>query len=221
MFDLLNYIEKEIISLLGDNVDIADFLVGEIKIYRQYWQKYQCDRTRSPLYTSDTHLYETHEFHLHNGGIVTISWDIEVLYSYAKKYNIPISHYSLNNFNLLLKQDLLNSADEFKRISNIVKHPYNHAYDTLLIIDFKPLSCCLFLDGRHRYIEYTKFNPNSAIPFYLLNDELCMTAILTKSELVTYIILHNISVINNFIMGKSDLSSIINLSRCLEPNYPK
>ena len=106
-------------------------------------------------------------------------------------------------------------------ISNIVKHPYNHAYDTLLIIDFKPLSCCLFLDGRHRYIEYTKFNPNSAIPFYLLNDELCMTAILTKSELVTYIILHNISVINNFIMGKSDLSSIINLSRCLEPNYPK
>lgn len=150
MFDFLNYIENEIISLLGDNVDIADFLVGEIKIYRQYWQKYQCDRTRSPLYTSDTHLYETHEFHLHNGGIVTISWDIEVLYSYAKKYNIPISHYSLNNFNLLLKQDLLNSADEFKRISNIVKHPYNHAYDTLLIIDFKPLSCCLFLDGRHR-----------------------------------------------------------------------
>lgn len=52
MFDFLNYIENEIISLLGDNVDIADFLVGEIKIYRQYWQKYQCDRTRSPLYTS-------------------------------------------------------------------------------------------------------------------------------------------------------------------------
>ena len=48
MFDFLNYIENEIISLLGDNVDIADFLVGEIKIYRQYWQKYQCDRTRSP-----------------------------------------------------------------------------------------------------------------------------------------------------------------------------
>ena len=41
MFDFLNYIENEIISLLGDNVDIADFLVGEIKIYRQYWQKYQ------------------------------------------------------------------------------------------------------------------------------------------------------------------------------------
>lgn len=31
MFDFLNYIENEIISLLGDNVDIADFLVGEIK----------------------------------------------------------------------------------------------------------------------------------------------------------------------------------------------
>lgn len=29
MFDFLNYIENEIISLLGDNVDIADFLVGE------------------------------------------------------------------------------------------------------------------------------------------------------------------------------------------------
>ena len=65
------------------------------------------------------------------------------------------------------------------------------------------------------------FSAYFTIPFYLLNDELCMTAILTKSELVTYIILHNISVINNFIMGKSDLSSIINLSRCLEPNYPK
>lgn len=31
MFDFLNYIENEIISLLGDNVDIADFLVGEIR----------------------------------------------------------------------------------------------------------------------------------------------------------------------------------------------
>lgn len=31
MFDFLNYIENEIISLLGDNVDIADFLVGENK----------------------------------------------------------------------------------------------------------------------------------------------------------------------------------------------
>lgn len=29
MFDFLNYIENEIISLLGDNVDIADFLLAK------------------------------------------------------------------------------------------------------------------------------------------------------------------------------------------------
>lgn len=207
----LDYIITELSKI--EEKEISEELIKEINLYKEYWSKYSTDNSRSPLYESTPNLFNVHNFDLPTGESVYISWDVDGLYEVAKK--APINQASLFEFERLLSNDLIASADEFSRISSEVNSVYKHKYEPVLVIYFKPTQNALLLDGRHRYIEFKKFKSLEKIPFYYLDDEMCFTNILFKNGLLAYIILHNIEVINNFITGQETLERILNIKNCM------
>lgn len=212
MTKYLNYVKLELNKI--DEPEISEILITEIETYQKYWKKYAADSTCSPFYNSITGQYDRHIFHLHTGESISIRWDIDKLYKYAMSY-LPITNISLSEFDSLTYSDRLTSADEFSRIYNEISTIHNHKYFPILAINFKPTREVLILDGRHRYIEYKKFKPYSSLPIYILDDEACFTSIIHKNELLGYIILHNIEVINDFLLCQGTLERIMNLKNCM------
>lgn len=211
MLKYLDYIITELSKI--EEKDISEALINEVNLYKEYWNKYSTDNSRNPLYNSIPSLYDTHNFDLPTGESVSISWDIDGLYNVAKQ--APINQASLSDFEGLLFNDLIASADEILRVSHEVNSIHKHKYEPILVIYFKPMQNALLLDGRHRYIEFKKLKSSELIPFYYLDDEMCFTNILLKKELLTYIILHNIEVINNFMMGQETLERMLNIENCM------
>lgn len=123
---------------------------------------------------------------------------------------------SLEQFEHLLQIDINESLEEFNIIKQTVKSIYQHTYDAILIINFKPTNSFLFLDGRHRFIEHQKFNPTKNINAYIIDDEKCIDCILKKNELVSYIILHNIKEISDYITFQSNYINLFNLEHYLK-----
>ena len=212
MLKYLDYIRLELPKLITQK-DILDFLINEITLYKNYWKKFSNDNSRSPLYKSVPTLYNTHNINLPTNETVSISWDIDQLYNIVKQ--APIHQVPLSTFEELLYDDLTASVDEFSRISQKVDSIYPHKYAPLLVICFKPTQNALLFDDRHRYIEHKKFKSSKLIPFYYLDDEMCFTSILLKKELLTYIILHNIEIINNYITGRGTLERLIDIKNCM------
>lgn len=212
MVKYLNYIYTEL-SKIKEN-EIVDILLPEILIYQKYWKKYSCDNSRNPFYKEIPDSYNTHHFILPTAENVSISWDIDKLYKLSE--NIFLNYLSLAEFETLIQHDLTASKDEFESISQEVNTINTHRYKPILVMHFKPTNNDILIDGRHRYIEYKKLKSSEKIPFYHLDDEMCITSILTKRELLTYIILHNIEIINNYITGQGTLKKIINIKNCME-----
>lgn len=211
MLKYLDYVKTELSKI--EEKEIAYALINEINLYKDYWEKYSSDNSRNPLYHSVPNLYNTHNISLHTGETVSISWDIDQLYTVAQK--APVNQVHLSDFESLLHDDLVASDDEFTRVFQEVDSVHTHKYEPILTICFKPTHSVLLVDGRHRYTEYKKFKSSELVPFYYLDDEMCFTNILLKKELLTYIILHNIEVINNFITGQGTLDRILNLKNCM------
>lgn len=207
----LDYIITEVLKI--EEKEVSERLIIELNLYKEYWEKYSKDNSLSPLYKSMPILFDKHNFDLPTGESVSISWDIDGLYKLANQ--APINQASLSDFEKLLLNDLIASSDEISKISYKVNSIYKHKYNPVLVICFKPTQNALLLDGRHRYIEFKKFKSFETIPFYYLDDEMCFTNIIFKNELLTYIILHNIEVINNFITGQETLERLLNIKNCM------
>lgn len=76
----------------------------------------------------------------------------------------------------------------------VSKHKHNSQF--LIIMYHFPSDKWLLLDGRHRFIEYEKFNPNEErVPVLIVNSEMLLPAIINKSGLIAYCIQHNIYVL--------------------------
>ena len=211
MLKYLNYVHTELSKI--KETEITNILLPEILTYQKYWEKYSCNNFSSPFYKGTPDSYNTHHFILPTEENVSISWDIDKLYKLSEKTSI--NYLSLSKFEALLCHDLTASNDEFINITRKVKTINSHRYKPALVIHFKPTHNDILIDGRHRYIEYKKFKPSEKIPFYYLDDEICITSILTKRELLTYIILHNIEIINDYITGQGTLEKIINIKNCM------
>lgn len=213
MIKYLDYITKELNKI--EVKEIAEFLIAEVNLYKEYWKKYSSDNIPNPHYQGKGDLYyNTHNFHFQTGETVTISWDIEQLYKIAQA--APIYYASLSEFEELLHDDLDATKEELLRINDIVKVEHNHKHTPLLLIYFKPTNSTILVDGRHRYIEHKKFKPSEKIPFYYLSDEICFTNILLRRQLLAYIIMHNIEVINEFLEGKGEFERMINIKACMK-----
>lgn len=212
MLKYLDYVLSVIQTI--DEVNAKRTLSDEINIYKEYWKKYNSDTSRNSLYNSVPELYDRHYFFLPTDETVTISWDIEQLYEVANS-SIKSTYLSLIEFEKLTETDRINAYDELKRIDREVISLYPHTHTSILLINFKPTNNLIIIDGRHRYMEYKKLKPNELLPVYILDDEQCFSNIFLKNDFLSYIILHNIEVINNFLLGKESLSRIINLKRCI------
>lgn len=212
MLKYLNYI-KSVVSTIYD-IELRKVLEKEVEIYMDYWLSFASSTSRSPLYHSTPLLCDEHFFHLPTGNTVSISWDICKLYSYAENM-LEINFLSLNEFESMTLIDRENSGNEFEVIANEVRSIQEHKYVPILTMNFKPTNNILILDGRHRYEEYRKFKRQSLLPTYLLDDEDSLSSIIQKNDLLTYILLHNIEVINNFLLGRESLDRIMNLERCM------
>lgn len=209
MLKYLNYV----LSFLHSNNIYSGVLPDEINIYKEYWLKYNADNSISPLYNSIPDECDCHCFILPTNEKIFIRWDIEQLYQIVGS---NIHHISLAMFENLIEMDLKNTTEEISRIHNLVNTLHNHRHVPILLLHFKPTNNFIILDGRHRYIEYKKFKQHTNLPVYILNDEQCFTSIIYKKDLLSYIILHNIEVINSFILGKESLTKLLNLKKCLE-----
>ena len=211
MLKYLNYVTAELSKL--PQKDISDALISEVNLYKEYWKKYSTDNSRNPLYQSAPSMYNRHTINLHTNEAVSISWDVRQLYGIAQ--HMPIKQASLRDFETLLHHDLVASANEISRISHKINSIHTHQYNPILVMNFKPIKNSLLIDGRHRYVEYKKFNSSQLLPYYVIDDELCFSSILFKKELLSYIILHNIEIIDSFIIGQGTLERLLNLKKCM------
>lgn len=214
MLKYLNCIKSQLRDLLSDDKEICNALIDEINTYYDYSKKYSSDISRSPLYKSTPQLYNIHNFNLPEDEPITISWDVDFLYKLSQHY-YPIEYMSLYEFEKYLSHDISSTQNELDRIDKEITSLHNHTYTPILIIDFKPFETPLIIDGRHRYIEYKRLKSSHNIPCYIIDDEFAIQGIMTKKDLVNYIILHNISTINNYITGKGSMDRIISLKVCM------
>ena len=92
----------------------------------------------------------------------------------------------------------------------------NHIYKAPLtihfIIDFKPLSCCLFLDGRHRYIEAEAFSLNKKLPVIHLHSDEIISALVDLNSFLNYIIVRNIKVFYDCVFGGKSMRPLLQFS---------
>ena len=58
-------------------------------------------------------------------------------------------------------------------------------------------------------MEYKKFKTNELLPVYIIQDEDAISSILHKTDLLSYIILHNIRVINDYIFKNRSLNDLV------------
>ena len=58
-------------------------------------------------------------------------------------------------------------------------------------------------------MEYKKFKTNELLPVYIIQDEDAISSILHKKDLLSYIILHNIKVINDYIFKNRSLNDLV------------
>lgn len=127
--------------------------------------------------------------------MITISWDVQKVFAYAQQNN-TIDYYSLDELNSLLYKDITSSIDEFQRIATKIVYQHKNQINPLLVMYFAPMGLYIFLDGRHRFIEFMKYKQNQLIPVYTVRDDECSKFILHANEYVIYAILHNLHCMN-------------------------
>ena len=194
--------------------DDIPILCNEINLYKEYWNKHCNDSSQSPLYHSVPKSYDRHTINLPTKEVISISWDIEKIYNLAYSQIKP-QFITIEQFDEATNLDRLNSFDELSFIKGKVNSIHSHNHIPILLIDFKPIDTILILDGRHRYIEHKKFKNSQLIPVYLINDESCIESIILTKELLSYCILHNIFVINNYLCVKGTLERMLNIKNII------
>lgn len=212
MTNYLNYIEQEILK--STNTYKKDHALKQIALYKKYWEYYKYDLTQNPLNTYALDLYDKREFSFHTNEQIEIRWNVDGLYLHAID-NLVLEYLDIQEFETLIYDDLVSSFIQLNSISQKVQTLHKHLYNPLLIMNFKPMNQYLILDGRHRYIEYKKFKKDEKIPVYVVEDKDCISYILHKNELVAYIILHNIKVLNDYLFLNSDIVELIDIEKII------
>lgn len=142
--------------------------------------------------THDEHIY-----HFSEDIDITICYSIPIIRNIASKENEKyISFESLRN---LLSYDLEQSKEHMDVLRRKIVEKRKHDSKFLIIMYHAPQEKWLLLDGRHRFIEYEKFNPNEAkIPVLVVDSEWLMGAILNRSGFIAYCVQHNLYILRKY-----------------------
>lgn len=210
MLKYLTYIENEFLNI---NINNPNELLSELNLYKKMYCKYKGTTMHNPLYLGNMTSLDVHNFLLPTNESFTISWDIDLIYQ--KFSNYQTTHFlSLEDFNSLFRSDIENSNSELKKIYKKVKHIHSHTYNDILTLYFSPFDCNLILDGRHRYIEFAKLNPNQLINISYFNSNDVIDCIVSAFDLVQYIIINNIYELYNFLFKDGSLEQMISFEKC-------
>ena len=202
---MVEYLKIVKSALLNDEENRRQ-LAGEIDTYIRKYRKARQTIQANPMHTNSTGEINTHSFVFPTGEEISISWDIGQIRSDIK--NNSIQYLALPRLKEIIQADLAASIDEFIDIGNEVVSVKHHLDEPLIVMDFKPQRSYLLIDGRHRFVEYAKFNQKSLIPCYFIDSEDCCKNIILKRDLIIYKILKNIWVVKRYMEGESCLAEL-------------
>ncbi len=102
----------------------------------------------------------------------------------------------------MLSYDIEQSREEFDVLRTQIVCRQKHNSQFLIIMYHVPSGKWLLLDGRHRFVEYEKFQPDEKnVPVLVVNSEMLYSAIINKSGFIAYSVQHNRYVYLNYPIG--------------------
>lgn len=99
---------------------------------------------------------------------------------------------NFEELSVILSNDYSVSTQGLSDIYNNIEKPISHNTDSLLIMYYYPLDKYLLLDGRHRYVEYLKFNLTKPIRVKFVSSEEIRDTIMNHQGFLAYCIHYNL-----------------------------
>lgn len=109
-----------------------------------------------------------------------------------------IEHISFRLLKTLIEEDLSVSKQNFDELRKMIIKGYAHKEKHLLLMYYPPMDRYVLTDGKHRFIEYEKFDCGSLdVPVKVIFSDEMIPAIINKSGRYCYIAVHNEYVMRN------------------------
>lgn len=141
--------------------------------------------------THDEHIY-----HFPDNIDINIQYSIPIIRLLAEKERE--TYIPFRKLKELLSFDIEQSREEFDNIRTLIARKQKHDAKFLIIMYHIPSDKWLLLDGRHRFVEYEKFEPDEEqVPVLVVNSEMLLPAIINKNGFIAYCIQHNLYVLQS------------------------
>lgn len=188
--------------------NILNYLAIKIagKYYRKILRSIK-DNEHASEYIDDPALvlmdqhHDDHVYHFIDNINIRIQYSIPIVRKLAGKENEK--HMSFKELEQLLRYDIEQSRGEFDALRALIVRRQKHSAQFLIIMYHVPNGTWLLLDGRHRFIEYEKFQPDAKrVPVLAVDSEMLFSAIINKSGFIAYCIQHNGYILQNYPIWK-------------------
>lgn len=141
------------------------------------------------LMLADQH-HDDHVYHFCDNIDISIQYSIPVVRKLAGKEHEK--YMSFKDLKRLLYYDIEQSREEMDNLRKLIVRRQKHNSQFLIVMYHVPNGTWLLLDGRHRFIEYEKFQPDAErVPVLVVDSEMLYSAIINKSGFIAYCIQHN------------------------------
>lgn len=146
---------------------------------------------------SEDQTHDAHIFHFPENIDISIQYSIPIIRLLAVKENEK--YISFEQLKERLAYDTEQSKEVLDEIRQLITDKREHEPASLVIMYYIPHKRWLLLDGRHRFIEYEKFDPNAeSVPILEVDSKMLLPAIINKSGFIACCIQHNIDVLDNY-----------------------
>lgn len=144
--------------------------------------------------------HDEHIFHFPENIDICVQYSIPIIKALVGKEREK--YIPFRELKDLLSYDIEQSKEEFDSLRTLIVRKQQHDSEFLIIMYHISSSKWLLLDGRHRFVEYEKFNPNEEkVPVLVVDSEMLLPAIINKSGFIAYCIQQNIYVLQKFPMN--------------------
>lgn len=170
-----------------------------IKIAAKYYKKvvysikdneHASDFIDNPALILADQQHDDHVYYFGDNIEISIQYSIPIVKKLAGKEHEK--YMSFKDLKRLLNYDMEQSKEEMDALRKQIIRKQKHDSPFLIVMYHVPNGTWLLLDGRHRFIEYEKFQPDAErVPVLVVDSEMLYSAIINKSGFIAYCILHN------------------------------
>lgn len=162
---------KKVLYVIKDDEHVSDFMDDPVLVLK------------------DQH-HDDHVYHFADGIDINIMYSIPIVRKLAGKEHER--YMPFKDLKKLLDYDMEQSREEMDILRQLIVRKQKHDSQFLIIMYHVPNGNWLLLDGRHRFIEYEKFQPNAErVPVLVVDSEMLSSAIINKNGFIAYCIQHN------------------------------